>query len=158
MDLKDVERQKKHLGYGGYLELKNEDGSVDRFYLPQLTLEHAPDLLYVMSKFQKANPENPLEGIDKQTFKILIDLVMATINMSPDFRNYSEEEKKRFVHANLIPLITKLFEINDMGAAQVSADIEAIKKARTIRRLREHAAARLDKRNEGAEAEGKAAQ
>jgi len=140
MDKIDLERQRKHLGKGGYLELNNEDGTVDKFYLNQLTLEDLPDLLYVLSKLQQAeNPEAAFTALDKESIDIITKLALKSIKNSPDFKDFSEEEKKQFIVANFMPIMQKIFEINDLGASKMSADIEAIKKARTLRRLRENA-------------------
>jgi len=137
MDMKDVEIQKKHLGEGGYLELKDENGTVKKYYIPQILAEDIPEYFYIVNKIQKS-PDNPLEALDREGVKILVGLIKKTLKRSDSFKDYTDEQIDAFIVAHLLPIVKKLFEICDLGARYLTADMEAIKRAKTIRRLREN--------------------
>lgn len=136
MDKDGIEIIRKHLGKGGFFELTNEDGTVDKFYMPPVPADMAGELWYVYSKFS-GKPEDFMKLVDRDIFNILTDLITKTLKESEDFKGMEDNEIQRFAVANMIPIVTKFFEINDMGAGKMTTDREAIKRARTLRELRE---------------------
>jgi len=147
----DIEKFKSHLGKAREYKI----GS-DTFYFKPLTVEYLPELFTIINKLS-INAEAPLSNLDKESVNTLTNLVRAMIkksypNLEQEFaeklvkEGKSEEEAKKeaqniieeFIFANFFPLVTALFEVNDLGApkletskmSSLKAHMEQLKKAK----------------------------
>jgi imidazole glycerol phosphate synthase subunit HisF len=75
--------------------------------------------------------------LDEDEVNVLQDMAFDIMKKSSDFKDMDEDIVKQFVTANFIPIMNKMLEINDMGAGNISADREAVKKAEAIKKLKE---------------------
>lgn len=147
----DIEKFKSHLG-----KPKEYKIGEDTFLFRPLTVEYLPELFTIISKLS-VNTETPLSNLDKESINTLANLIRVMIkrsypNLESDFaeqlmeEGVREEEAKReaenmveeFIFSNFFPLVTALFEVNDLGApkletskmSSLKARMEQLKKAK----------------------------
>lgn len=147
----DIEKLKSHLGKAREYKIGK-----DTFYFKPLTVEYLPEMFSIINKLS-INTEAPLSNLDKESVSTLTNLVRVMIkksypNMERDYiekltkEGVSEEEAKKeaqntideFIFANFFPLVTALFEVNDLGApkletskmSSLKAHMEQLKKAK----------------------------
>lgn len=136
MENEAIERAKRHLGKGGYLELENPDGTVDKFQINQLTIEDEIKLWQIIRSVKE--PTLPvITQLDKENMDLVKYLGYESIKNSPDFAGLSELEKYGFIEANIAPLFDAIILVNDFGLTKVKGSREAIERAKSIARLRE---------------------
>ncbi len=116
----ELEKFERHIGKGSSLELKIGD-KTDTFVLKPLPLSSLPDLFRVFKAFAKLRPgseEEFFDKLDEETSKKMTQLAMDTMKLS--YPNMSEEKLELFVSTNFMPILTKVFEINDLGLKKIA--------------------------------------
>lgn len=163
MEESSIERIRKHLGQGYYLELENdecqicgksedehpkneEDKSVgdhefnptiDKFQISQLPIEEEWKLMYVFGKIK--DRESPIiTQWDEASFIYLDEIGYLSLKDSPDFKGLNDEELHQFVKNNKIPLFFAMLQANDSGANKIkTADRRALETAKRLEKLSE---------------------
>jgi len=147
----DVDKFMSHLGKSREFKIGE-----DTFHFKPLTVEYLPDVFSILNKVA-ANEEAPLSNLDEQSISVLTNLIRVMIKKSyPDLaksfadklikEGVSEEKAEsqaqnmidEFIFNNYFPLVTALFEVNDLGAPKIDASkagslkahLEQVKKAK----------------------------
>jgi len=132
--MNEIEKIKRHLGVGVPFELENEDGTKDTITLKPLGIESIPDLLMAQKLFVGMDKDDTafIKNLNKEGVEILNKIIMDTLKLSiPDA---DEETLKQFAAQNFMPLLSKIFEINSMGAKTKTA----IERAKAIAAVKEN--------------------
>lgn len=130
-----MSRFSKHLGDPEPIEIEGE-----QYVLKPLTTEYIPDFFKAMKAFSGAGEggdvKDALSEINEEGLMAVRRLIEATLKISfPDDWKNDQHEVKQFGLKYMHLLIGKIFEIN--SATVESKDVGAIKKAETLKRLKQ---------------------
>lgn len=132
-----IGKLEKHLGKGEPIEIEGEE-----YILKPLTTEFIPDFFKAMKAFsgakEGASNEEMLKNIDDAGLKAIQRIIEATVDKS--FPDEPEKDRREFGLKYMATLMGKIFEMNS-GEGK---NIETIKKAETLKRLKNAQSARTD--------------
>lgn len=120
---------KRHMAEGGELKIGE-----DSFNIKPLTMKELPSLMSVMNSMNSAKQENFMEAMTEEVTEKVAMLCERSIELS--YPDWTPETIDAFVISNFMPLMTKVFEINDLGAANMSKDREIVAKVKRMQAMK----------------------
>lgn len=113
----ELEKFKRYIGKPIEIELEAEDGTKEIFELKPLPLKMIPEMLLIGKSFAKVPMDAPgekfLECLDEDTTDRMRRLVEETLKRS--YPELPQDLLDQFGAHNFMPLVSKIFEINNLG-------------------------------------------
>ncbi len=116
----ELEKFDRHIAKEAILEL-NDGDKVDKFVLKPLPLKELPSLFKIFRAFSKIKPGNEAEFFDnlnEEVSNTMMKLALNTVKRS--YPDMPDEKLESFVSNNFMPILTKIFEINDLGMRKIA--------------------------------------
>jgi len=128
---------RRQLGKAYEVEIENSNGEKDKVKLSPLRIKHFQKLyglLGVMKDYDEENPFRFIENLDEPVIETIKDLAVSSLR--PNYPDVPEESLVELAFRNIFVFLPALLENNiSMG----SKDIEKIKRAQTMQRLKNNA-------------------
>jgi hypothetical protein len=132
----EFEKAKRLLGKGGYLELEDENEVKSKFYMELLDFESRIDLLKIIKQISDFQRPFFIQ-LDKEGVLLSVELGYKSLKSSPELKEYSDDDKLKFVQDNILPILQRMIEINDYGIARMPITREVINRAKEMQKVRD---------------------
>lgn len=107
------ELMQRHLGKAGTLELKCEDGSVDKINIGLLPVKLIPEFFSLFENFSNMDGDDTgtfFKAFNKEALATLTVLMKETLKES--YGDVDDSILDKFIAANFFELMNKIFEVN----------------------------------------------
>lgn len=141
MDINEISKFEAHIGLGAEMELKNKDGTVDKFFFEPLGVEFLPKVLRMSAAAESTKAEKDLleklkvdlksrkitqSQFDNQNSEIEHKMGMrllegdnaelmaelVTLMVKQSYPELNEKVRSKFVYMNMLKLYKVFFELN----------------------------------------------